>query len=236
MSTQLDSTTSITSLSDGLSALAGGLPVLVETDGAGSCLLFAASLAHGEAIGWMVRHTSGFLLAATTADRLDALDIPPMVNRHEPAGGGFAVSVDAKSGITTGISGRDRATTLRALATSEPDPGALTRPGHIVPVCTEPDGVLARAAAFEAAVDLVRLSGLVPVAAMGTLLGENGEVLDSTETACFAAEHGLACVSVPDVVAHRLHTEPVVARRRSADATRTEPTADAGSLPSPVCT
>lgn len=205
MTTHTNGHTTATAVHRALDALTAGRPIVVESAGTNSSfLVLAASLAQGEQLGWMVRHTSGFVLAATTADRLDTLDIPPMINRHGPAYEGFSVSVDACVGITTGISGHDRACTLRVLASPESHADDLIRPGHIMPICTDTDGVLARADAPEAAVDLMCLAGLAPVAAVCALVSEHGDLLDSAATARFATQHTLEHVRVTDVITHRL--------------------------------
>lgn len=212
MNTSPECATSRSVLNDVVAALASGRPIVLDSADRGSHLVLAADRARGDTLGWTVRHTSGFVLAAMTGQRLDALQIPPMIGRHDSSQGAFAVSVDANANITTGISGYDRATTLRTLASPHTQPGDLVRPGHVVPVRTQAGGVLARSDAPEAAVDLMRCAGLPPVAAAGALIDHRGELLEHGRTRRFAAEHALARCSVADLVTHRLRTEPVTVR------------------------
>ncbi|ASU78653.1 hypothetical protein CDG81_10630 [Actinopolyspora erythraea] len=212
MSTSYAIGNSETVVLEALVALVAGRPVVVDTAGDGGHLVLAGSKASGSQLGWMIRHTSGFVLAATTAERLDALHIPPMFGYHSTTATSFAVSVDASEGTTTGISGHDRALTMRTLASPEGHPRDLIRPGHVVPVRTAEHGVLERAEAAEAGVDLVRLAGLSPVAAVCAMLDEHGGLLDSHESRRFAADHEVPVLSIADVMAHRFHHELFPAR------------------------
>lgn len=230
MDTPSESSMSTAVLGDVAAALASGRPIAVESAARGGHLVLAASLASGQQLGRLVRHTSGFLLAAMTDDRLDALAIPAMTGRRGPTGERYAVSVDASAGITTGISGYDRATTLRLLASPHAGPDDLVRPCHVVPVRTDEYGVLARSEASEAAVDLMRLADLPSVAAVAAIVDQQGELLNSAQTQSFAGEHALAHVAVAELLTHRLHTEPVPASR-SCPAVQTTQQLRGPSLP-----
>jgi 3,4-dihydroxy 2-butanone 4-phosphate synthase/GTP cyclohydrolase II len=171
----------MTGIPAALASLRAGRPVLVADDegreNEGDVVL-SAQLATPEWIAWTVRHTSGYLCAPMPADAADRLDLPLMVaNSQDPRGTAYTVSVDAATGITTGISATDRARTLRVLS----DPGAvaadLIRPGHILPLRAVAGGVRQRAGHTEAAVDLMRLAGLSPVGVIAEVVREDGEMM-----------------------------------------------------------
>lgn len=194
----------------------GGIVVVVGGPGAPSGgagqLVMAAEKATPETMGFFVRHTSGVICAAMTGQRLDVLDIPPMVRSGPRARPAFAVSVDFRHGTSTGISAADRAVTLRGLADPAARPEDFTRPGHMFPVRCDPHGVLARDGHAEAAVDLTRLAGLMPAGATCEILNDDGSVPRRAEIAGFAALHALPVVTVAGLLAHRLRTETLVRR------------------------
>jgi 3,4-dihydroxy 2-butanone 4-phosphate synthase/GTP cyclohydrolase II len=200
-----------------LAELAAGRPVLVADDAGRENevdVVLAASTATAEWVGWTVRHSSGYLCAPMPADRADALELPLMVERSEdPRATAYTVSVDAAAGVTTGISGADRARTLRVLG--DPASGArdLIRPGHVLPLRARPGGVLERAGHTEAAVDLVRLAGgagrdLGEVGVIAELVQDDGAVLRLAEARVLAAEAGLVVLTVADLVAWRRAHDP----------------------------
>lgn len=188
--------------------LAAGRAVLLVDDagGTGSSLVVAGELASPLAVAFMVRHTSGFLCAAMTEADCDRLDLPPMFDGNDDAGPSsvpFAVSVDARSGTTTGISAHDRALTFNALADPSTVSGDLARPGHVVPLRARGGGVLERAGCAEAAVDLCRLAGLRPIAALAELVTDGGAVPSAEERRRFCDEHAIEIVSIDDVADRR---------------------------------
>lgn len=200
-----------------LAELAAGRPVLVADDAGRENevdVVLAASTATAEWVGWTVRHSSGYLCAPMPAHRADALELPLMVERSEdPRATAYTVSVDAAVGVTTGISGADRARTLRVLG--DPASGArdLIRPGHVLPLRARPGGVLERAGHTEAAVDLVRLAGgpgqvLGEVGAIAELVRDDGAVLRLSDARVLAAEAGLVVLTVADLVAWRRAHDP----------------------------
>jgi 3,4-dihydroxy 2-butanone 4-phosphate synthase/GTP cyclohydrolase II len=209
-------------VADAVRALRAGRPIIVVDDTTRedeADLIFAAAHATAELVSFVVRHTSGFLCAAITGNDADRLDLPPMhhVNedRHDTA---YAVSVDARHGTGTGISGHDRAATLRLLAASDTVAADLTRPGHVVPLRARPGGVLARRGHTEAAVDLMRIAGLAPVAGLCELVSvvDPIRMAHGREVAEFGREHGLVLISVNDIVEFRLGSEWVLTDRASA--------------------
>lgn len=171
----------MTGIPAALSSLRAGRPVLVADDerreNEGDVIL-SAQLATPEWIAWTVRHTSGYLCAPLPAEVADRLDLPLMVARsQDPRGTAYTVSVDAAVGVTTGISATDRARTLRTLADPDATAADLIRPGHILPLRAVAGGVRERAGHTEAAVDLMRLAGLSPVAVIAEVVRDDGEMM-----------------------------------------------------------
>jgi 3,4-dihydroxy 2-butanone 4-phosphate synthase/GTP cyclohydrolase II len=171
-------------------------------------LIFAAQRATPELVGFMIRHTSGFICVSMEGAELDRLGLPPMTHvNQDRKGTAYAVTVDARDGISTGISARDRAHTIKVLCDSATDPTELTRPGHVVPLRALDGGVLRRAGHTEAGVDLARLADLSPAGALCELVNEDGSMMRAPECRAFADEHGLAMISIADLIAFRKRTE-----------------------------
>jgi len=180
-------------------------------------LIMAAELVSPEALAFMVRHTSGLVCVGMTGERLDELDIPLMVQHGtEAQGTAFTVSVDLRAGTTTGISAPDRAATVRALVDPASAPGDFARPGHVFPLRARPGGVLRRPGHTEAAVDLATLAGLTPAGVLCELVRPDGEMARGSDLARFAAEHGLALITIDELIAYRRRREQLVLRRSSA--------------------
>lgn len=176
-------------------------------------LIFAASAATPELVGFMIRHTSGYICVPMTGAELDRLDLPPMTAINEDRKGtAYAVSVDARDVATTGISAADRARTIKVLADSSTDAHDLTRPGHVMPLRAVPGGVLRRAGHTEAAVDLARLAGMSPVGALCELVNDDGTMMRAAACRTFADEHGLVMISIADLIQYRRRTESLVTR------------------------
>src|SRR5207248_9249729 len=170
-----------------------------------------------EALAFMVRHTSGLVCVGMTGDRLDELDLPLMVQRGtEAQGPAVTVSVGLRAGTTTGISAADRAATVRALVDPASGPGDFTRPGHVVPLRARSGGVRRRPGHTEAAVDLATLAGLAPAGVLCELVRPDGEMARGDDLARFAADHGLAMITVDELIAYRRRREQLVLRRSSA--------------------
>lgn len=192
---------------------AGENLVLVDTEDPNDDgeLLLAAVHATPHRLAFMMRHTSGILCVPMPAADLDRLQLPPMVAVNEnPKGAGYAVSVNAANGISSGISAADRARTISLLANPRTRPADLTRPGHVFPLRAVDGGVLRRRGHTEAAVDLMRLAGLPPVAVICELVGLDGTALRGADLRAFADEHGLVTVATPDLIAYRQATERMV--------------------------
>ncbi|MEK2490052.1 bifunctional 3,4-dihydroxy-2-butanone-4-phosphate synthase/GTP cyclohydrolase II [Kitasatospora purpeofusca] len=171
-------------------------------------IVFAASAATPELMAFTVRYSSGVICAPMTGAELDRLKLPPMTQVNEDRKGtAYAVSVDARDGVDTGISAADRARTVRLLASPGTGPGDLARPGHVFPLRAVEGGVLVRPGHTEAAVDLARLAGLPPAGAIAEVVNDDGTMARLPELVAFAREHNLAIISIEDLIAYRRRTE-----------------------------
>jgi 3,4-dihydroxy 2-butanone 4-phosphate synthase/GTP cyclohydrolase II len=202
--------------------LAAGKAVLViddeDRENEGD-LIFAAQLATPELVAFMVRYTSGYICVPITETNADRLDLPPMFRvNQDRRGTAYTVTVDAREGITTGISASDRAHTVRLLADPATTSADLSRPGHIVPLRARDGGVLRRPGHTEAAVDLARLAGLAPAGVLCEVVSEKDPsgMARADELRTFADEHGLALISIADLIAYRRRSEKLVERVATA--------------------
>ncbi len=202
--------------------LAAGRAVLViddeDRENEGD-LIFAAQLATPELVAFMVRYTSGYICVPITEGDADRLDLPPMFRvNQDRRGTAYTVTVDAREGITTGISASDRAHTIRLLADPATTSADLSRPGHIVPLRARDGGVLRRPGHTEAAVDLARLAGLAPAGVLCEVVSEKDPsgMARADELRTFADEHGLALISIADLIAYRRRSEKLVERVATA--------------------
>jgi len=176
-------------------------------------LIGAAEHLTAEQMAFVVRHTSGVVCAPLGAERAAELALPQMAPDNEEAQRtAFTVSVDYRYGTGTGISAADRARTFRALADPSTRAGDFARPGHVFPLRARSAGVFERRGHTEAAVDLVRLSGLRSVGMLCELVRDDGEMRRGAELERFAADHGLAFLSIAELVAYRRANERVVER------------------------
>ena len=176
-------------------------------------LIFAASKATPELMGFTVRHSSGVICAPMPAAMLDRLEIPLMTpHNRDRLRTAYTISVDARDGVSTGISAHDRAHTVRVLADSATEPWELTRPGHVFPLRYREGGVLVRRGHTEAAVDLVRLAGLTPAGVLVEIVNDDGTMKRGPELREFADEHGLAMISIDELVRYRRRHENLVER------------------------
>jgi len=194
---------------------AGRMVVIMDDEGRENegDLVMAASAAAPEQVAFFVRHTSGIICQPMAGERLDALHLPQMVpDNTETHRTAFTVSVDYRHGTTTGISAHDRARTIRALADTEARPGDFNRPGHIFPLRYAEGGVLCRAGHTEASVDLARLAGVEPAAAICEIVNDDGTMKRGPELVRFAREHGLKVGTIADLIRYRLQTEKSVER------------------------
>ncbi|MSQ36199.1 MAG: bifunctional 3,4-dihydroxy-2-butanone-4-phosphate synthase/GTP cyclohydrolase II [Dehalococcoidia bacterium] len=172
-----------------------------------------ADACSAEVINFMATRARGLICVPMKGDRLDALGLPPMVGRNTaPLGTAFTVSVEAREGVTTGISAPDRARTVQALIDPATTPDDLTRPGHIFPLRAREGGVLVRAGQTEASVDLCELAGRFPAAVICEVMSANGEMARLPELQRLARQHSLKIVSVNDLIAHRWRNDILVER------------------------
>ncbi|MDF2492464.1 MAG: bifunctional 3,4-dihydroxy-2-butanone 4-phosphate synthase/GTP cyclohydrolase [Microbacterium sp.] len=195
-----------------LEALRAGKPIIVADDenreNEGDVIL-SAQLATPEWIAWTVRHSSGFICAPMPADWADRLDLPPMVEVNQDARGtAYTVSVDASSGVTTGISAADRARTLNVLADPDSVPTSVIRPGHVLPLRAVEGGVRERGGHTEAAVDLMRLAGLEPVGAIAEIVAEDGSMMRLPGLVELGARDGIPVITIEQLIGYLQETEP----------------------------
>jgi len=172
-------------------------------------LVIAAEMVTPEVINFMATHARGLICLAMTGERLDQLELGPMV-LHNTAnlGTAFTVSIDARiRGVTTGISSYDRAQTILAAVDPRTRPEDLARPGHVFPLRSRPEGVLERRGQTEASVDLARLAGLHHAAVICEIMNRDGSMARGSDLARFCSEYGFTMVTVAQLVRYRLETE-----------------------------
>jgi 3,4-dihydroxy 2-butanone 4-phosphate synthase/GTP cyclohydrolase II len=174
-------------------------------------LTMAADLVTPEAINFMASHGRGLICLALTEDKVDELRLPMMTqNNRSPHNTAFTVSVDAKSGISTGISARERAHTIRVAVSPTVKPEDLVMPGHIFPLRAKRGGVLVRSGHTEGAVDLARMAGLSPAGVICEIMREDGEMARMPDLEQFATKHGLGIVQIADLIQFRMSREDLV--------------------------
>jgi 3,4-dihydroxy 2-butanone 4-phosphate synthase / GTP cyclohydrolase II len=183
-------------------------------------LVCAAEKITPDIINFMAREGRGLICLPLTEARLDELQIPlqvPDMDNTSGFGTAFCVSIEARRGVTTGISAADRATTVLVAVDSNTRPSDLARPGHVFPLRARNGGVLVRPGQTEASVDLARIAGLTPAAVICEVMNEDGTMARLPELRMFAARHDLKIVSVADLIAYRMKTEVLVRRVAEAD-------------------
>jgi 3,4-dihydroxy 2-butanone 4-phosphate synthase / GTP cyclohydrolase II len=208
---ELPRTFPVDTIERAITEIRAGRPVVVVDDerreNEGD-LFFAASQATPELVGFTIRHTSGVICVPMEGVALDRLALPPMTEVNEDRKQtAYTVTVDAREGITTGISAADRARTIALLAAADTQAGDLTRPGHVFPLRAVPGGVLNRPGHTEAAVDLARLAGLPPAGAICELVNDDGTMMRRPQLIAFARKHRLAIVSIADLIKYRRRTD-----------------------------
>ena len=174
-------------------------------------LIIAAELVTPEKINFMLKHARGVLCAPILISRCKELDLPHQVtNNTSVLGTPFTVTIDKLEGCTTGVSAADRAATIRALADPNSTPETFGRPGHINPLYAQEKGVLRRAGHTEACIDMARLAGLYPAAALMEIMNEDGTMARLPELKKMADEYNLKLISIADLIAYRLKQESIV--------------------------
>jgi 3,4-dihydroxy 2-butanone 4-phosphate synthase/GTP cyclohydrolase II len=199
-----------------ISQIAVGRPIVVvdeasrENEGD---IVFAASKATPELLAFTIRYARGLICLPMLGADLDRLQVPPMTSdNQEHMGTAFTVSVDARDGITTGISAADRARTIRTLVDSATEPYEIVRPGHIFPLRYADGGVLRRPGHTEAAVDLARLAGLTEAGVVAEIFNDDGTMARLPQLRAFADAHGLVLISIAQLIEYRRHSERMVRR------------------------
>ena len=216
MSTSSSADVVLDSIEKAIEEIAAGRMVLVVDDedreNEGD-LIMAASACTSEAMAFIIKHTSGVVCVPMESEDLDRLKLPPMTFINEDRKGtAYSISVDAREGVSTGISAADRSLTARLLAAPTTLPHEITRPGHVYPLRAVSGGVLRRPGHTEAAVDLARIAGLSPAGVIAEVVNDDGSMARLPELAAFAKEHNLALISIADLIAYRRRHESFVER------------------------
>jgi 3,4-dihydroxy 2-butanone 4-phosphate synthase/GTP cyclohydrolase II len=179
-------------------------------------LVIAAQFASPETINFMATHARGLICLCLTEERADELALRPMTEHNEaPLGTAFTVSVEAREGVTTGISAADRSHTIQVAINPQSKPSDLVQPGHIFPLRAKPGGVLERMGQTEAAVDLAALAGLNPSGVVCEIMNDDGTMARVPDLAPYCERHGLKMVTVADLVEYRRRHEKLVERGAS---------------------
>jgi 3,4-dihydroxy 2-butanone 4-phosphate synthase/GTP cyclohydrolase II len=174
-------------------------------------LVMAAEKVTPEAINFMAKHGRGLICLTLTGEQIERLKLPMMVRDNTASlGTAFTVSIEARDGVTTGISAADRAVTIQAAVADDAQPEDLVSPGHVFPLKARTGGVLVRTGQTEGSVDLSRLAGLKPSGVICEIMKDDGEMARMGDLEVFAEEHGLCILSVADLIAYRLQRERIV--------------------------
>ena len=181
-------------------------------------LIGAASLVTPEMVAFMASHGRGLICAPITAERVEALDLPPMSRRNrEGHRTAFTVAVDAAKNITTGISAADRCKTIQLLANDAAGPETLVQPGHVFPLQAVEDGVLRRAGHTEAGVDLARMAGLPAAAVLCEIMYEDGTMARVGDLGDYQKKHALKACTIAQIIEHRRRQEKLVKREETIE-------------------
>ncbi len=176
-------------------------------------LVMAADFVTAEAVNFMAKYGRGLICLTLTEERCRQLNLPLMVSANRsPMGTNFTVSIEAASGVTTGISAADRAKTVQAAVAKDARPEDIVQPGHIFPLMAQKGGVLVRAGHTEAGCDLAQLAGLTPASVICEILKEDGEMARLPDLLVFAEKHGLKIGAIADLIHYRNQTESLVSR------------------------
>lgn len=224
-------TPGLSTIPEALDALRAGRPVIVADDenreNEGDIIL-SAELATPEWLAWTIRWSSGFICAPMPAEWADRLDLPPMVAVNEDVRGtAYTVSVDAADKVSTGISATDRSHTLNVLADPASTPSSVIRPGHVLPLRAVDGGVRERAGHTEAGVELMKLAGLQPVAAIGEVVAEDGSMMRMPGLLEMGEREGVPVITIEQLIAHLDGTVPVAAHDEHAPRRRVSLRAEA---------
>ncbi|UCG09453.1 MAG: 3,4-dihydroxy-2-butanone-4-phosphate synthase, partial [Desulfobacterales bacterium] len=176
-------------------------------------LCMAAEKVTPQAINFMAKYGRGLICLSMTPSKIDSLDLPPMVdNNQSPLGTGFTVSIEARCGVTTGISAADRAITILTAVADDAKPRDLVRPGHVFPLRAKQGGVIVRAGQTEGSMDLARLAGLKPAGVICEIMDEDGTMARMPALEKFSEKHGIGICTIADLIEYRMRTESFVHR------------------------
>ena len=176
-------------------------------------LTVAAQFVTPESIAFMATHGRGLICLCLTPERCDELELRPMTDHNEtPLGTAFTVSIEAREGVSTGISAHDRARTIQVAIDPNSVPHDLVQPGHVFPLRSKPGGVLQRSGQTEAAVDLAKLAGLIPAGVVCEIMKDDGTMARVPDLVGYCAQHDLKMVTVADLIEYRRRTEKLVER------------------------
>lgn len=211
----------MSALSKALSQLRqGGMVILVDDEDRENegDLIVAGQFATPKAVNFMATHGRGLICLALSGQQVERLQLPAMTaNNKGSRSTAFTVSIEAHEGITTGISAHDRSRTILAAVNPDAQPGDIVSPGHVFPLRAADGGVLVRNGHTEGSVDLMRLAGLEPAAAICEIMRDDGEMARRPDLECFAAKHDLPILTIAELVAHRCRTEQLVEQVAVAD-------------------
>ncbi|MBT8351925.1 MAG: bifunctional 3,4-dihydroxy-2-butanone-4-phosphate synthase/GTP cyclohydrolase II [Deltaproteobacteria bacterium] len=207
---------SILAIEDAIKEIrAGRMVILVDDEDRENegDLTMAAEAATPEAINFMAKYGRGLVCLSLTGEKLDSLDLPLMVdNNTSQFQTGFTISIEARCGVTTGISAADRATTIRAAVADDAKPSDLVRPGHVFPLRAKEGGVIVRAGQTEGSVDLARLAGLKPAGVICEIMDDDGTMARMPSLEKFSKEHDIGICTIADLIEYRMRTESFVQR------------------------
>ncbi len=176
-------------------------------------LVIAADLVRAQDINFMATHARGLICLTLTQERCKQLNLAPMVHSNQtPFGCNFTTSIEAATGVTTGISAADRARTIQAAVAADAKPSDIIQPGHVFPVTAKEGGVLRRAGHTEAGCDLARLAGLTPAAVICEVMNADGSMARRADLEKFAHEHNLKIGTIMDLIHYRIATEKTIER------------------------
>jgi len=176
-------------------------------------LCMAAELVTPEAVNFMAKYGRGLICLSLTEEKVEELQLPMMVSKNQSRfGTAFTISIEARRGVTTGISAADRATTIQAAVASDARPEDLVSPGHVFPLRARKGGVLVRTGQTEGSVDLARLAGLRPAGVICEVMKDDGTMARMPDLEVFSEEHGLKIVAIKDIIEYRMRNESFVHR------------------------
>jgi 3,4-dihydroxy 2-butanone 4-phosphate synthase len=179
-------------------------------------LIIAAEKISTASMALLIRECSGIVCLCLTGETLDRLQLPPMVSNNQSRfQTAFTVSIEARRGVTTGVSAQDRVTTIRAAIADDAQPSDLARPGHVFPLRAASGGVLARTGHTEGSVELARMAGLKPAAVLCEITNPDGTMAKGDDISRFAQKHGMVVLSIAELVEHRIRSVEAAAAAKA---------------------